>query len=53
MKPPAHLRARIWWHERRHPEHDAYLRKVSLPAWDMTVRGFLFRCHDCRKGWTA
>lgn len=36
----------VWWHERRF-RHRVDEVHVSVPLWDISARGVLYRCQNC------
>lgn len=50
---PVSMRLSIWWHRKRNPGHHSLLRRVSVPSWDPSARGYLIRCSGCERTWAA
>ena len=50
---PLTMRLSVWWHRKRNPGHHSLLRRVSVPSWDSTARGYLIRCTNCERTWAA
>lgn len=50
---PVLMRLSVWWHRKHNEGHHSLLRRVSVPLWDPSARGYLIRCTGCERTWAA